>query len=90
MEEFLQVLGTIGLVFLVVVGALAGLIASGAEGGRNKVRNVAIGIVGAVVLPFIVALLATGVLAAGGLLLMIVIALIGAAVVLAVARMLFR
>ena len=90
MEEFLQALGVVGLIFLVVVGALAGLIASGVEGGQNKVRNVVVGVVGALLLPFIVAALATGVLAAGGLLLMVVIALVGAVAVLAIVRLVFR
>lgn len=90
MEEFFQALGTIGFIFLLVVGVLAGLIASGAEGGRNKVRNVIVGVVGALLLPFVVAVIATGVLAAGGLVLILIVALIGAAVVLAVVRMIFR
>lgn len=90
MEEFLQVLGTIGLVVLVGVGVLAGLIASGVQGGRNKVRNIAVGLVGALLLPFIVAVLATGVLAAGGLVLILMVAVVGAVAVLLIVRMVFR
>ena len=89
-EEFFQALGTIGLIFLIVVGVLAGFFASAAQGGRNHVRNIAVGVAGALLLPFIVAVLATGVLAAGGLVLILVIALIGAAAVLAIVRLLFR
>lgn len=73
-----------------MVGVLAGLIASGAEGGRHKVRNIIVGVVGAVLLPFVVAVLATGVLAAGGLLLILFVALIGAAAILAIVRLIFR
>lgn len=90
MEELLQALGTIGFVFLVVVGVLAGLIASGVEGGRNMVRNVAVGVIGALLLPFVVAVVATGVLAAGGLVLVLVVALVGAVAVLAIVRLIFR
>lgn len=90
MEEFFQALGTIGLVFLAAIGVLAGLIASQAQGGRNKGRNIVIGVIGAVMLPFLVALLFAGLLAAGGLLLILFLALVGAVVVLAIARMIAR
>jgi uncharacterized membrane protein YeaQ/YmgE (transglycosylase-associated protein family) len=90
MEAFFQALGTIGLIFLLVVGVLAGLIASIVEGGRNKCRNVAIGVVGALLLPFLVAIAAAGALAAGGLLLILFVALVGSVVVLLIAHLLFR
>jgi uncharacterized membrane protein YeaQ/YmgE (transglycosylase-associated protein family) len=89
-NDFLQAVGTIGLIFLVVVGVLAGLIASAVEGGRNWVRNVGVGVVGALVLPFVIAVLATGLLAAGGLALILVIAVVGAVAVLVIARLIFR
>lgn len=90
MEEFLQALGTIGVVLLIVTGLLAGLIASAAQGGRNKPRNMAVGVVGALLLPFIVALVGAGVLAAGGLLLILFLALIGAVAVLLIVRLISR
>ena len=90
METFIQALGTIGLIFLLVIGVLAGLIASMLEGGRNKGRNVAIGVLGALLVPFLVTLLATGALAAGGLLLILFLSLIGAVAVLLIARLIFR
>ena len=90
MEEFLQALGTVGFIILLVIGALAGVIASAVQGGRHKPRNIAIGVVGALLLPFIVALVATGVLAAGGLLLILFLALIGAVAVLLIAEMVSR
>jgi uncharacterized membrane protein YeaQ/YmgE (transglycosylase-associated protein family) len=86
MEEFLQALGVMGLVFLVIVGALAGVIAAQLEGG-NTGRNILIGIVGALLLPVIVAVLAAGMLAAGGLLLILFLAAIGAVAVLVIARL---
>ena len=90
MEEFFQALGVMGLIILLVVGALAGIIASRLEGGRHKGRNIAIGVVGALLLPFLVALVAAGALAAGGLLLILFLALIGAVAVLLIARLLSR
>ena len=90
MEEFFQALGTIGLIFLVVVGVLAGFLASAVQGGRNKVRNIVVGVIGALLLPFLVAVLATGVLAAGGLVLILLVALVGAVAVLAIVRPIFR
>jgi len=77
-QEFFQALGMIGLIFLLVVGVLAGIIASTLEGGRNTGRNITIGTVGALLLPFLVAFAAAGTLAAGGLLLILFLALIGA------------
>jgi uncharacterized membrane protein YeaQ/YmgE (transglycosylase-associated protein family) len=90
MEEFFQALGVIGLILLVVTGVLAGLIASQAQGGRNRGRNIVIGVIGALLLPLVVTLLFAGVLAAGGLLLILILAVIGAVVVLAIARAISR
>ena len=90
MEEFFQALGVIGLAFLLIVGVLAGIIASRVQGGRYLARNIAVGVVGALLLPFLVALLAAGVLAAGGLLLILLLALIGAVAVLAIVRLISR
>jgi uncharacterized membrane protein YeaQ/YmgE (transglycosylase-associated protein family) len=90
MEEFFQALGTIGVFFLLVVGVLAGLLASVFQGGRNKPRNIAIGVVGALLLPFVVALAAAGALAAGGLLLIVFLALLGSAVILLIVHLIQR
>lgn len=90
MEEFFQALGTIGVVFLLVVGVLAGLLASVLQGGRNKPRNVAIGVVGALLLPFVVTLAAAGALAAGGLLLIVFLAAIGAVLILLITHLILR
>jgi uncharacterized membrane protein YeaQ/YmgE (transglycosylase-associated protein family) len=90
MEAFLEALGVIGLIFLLVVGVLAGLIASMVEGGRNKGRNIAIGVIGALLVPFLVTLVAAGALAAGGLVLILFLALVGAAAVLLIAHLVFR
>jgi uncharacterized membrane protein YeaQ/YmgE (transglycosylase-associated protein family) len=90
MEEFFQALGVIGLVVLLVVGVLAGAIASRLQGGHNTPRNIIIGVVGALLLPVIVAVLAAGVLAAGGLLLILLLAAMGAIAVLLIAQLISR
>jgi uncharacterized membrane protein YeaQ/YmgE (transglycosylase-associated protein family) len=88
-EEFLQAVGAVGLIFLVVVGALAGLFASAVTGGRNRPRNVAIGVLAAIATPFVLALVGVGLLAAGGLAAILAAAVIGAVVVLLIARAVF-
>lgn len=90
MEQFFQALGTVGFLILLAAGVIAGLIASMLQGGRNKPRNVAIGVVGALLLPFLVALAAAGALAAGGLMLIVILALVGAVMVLVIAQLIFR
>lgn len=90
MEEFFQALGLIGFIFLVIVGVLAGVLASQVEGGRNLPRNIVIGVAGALLLPFIMALLAAGVLAAGGLLLILFVAAVGAVAVLVIVQLILR
>ena len=88
MEAFLDALGFVSIVFLVVVGLLAGWIAATVAGG-HRVRYMALGVVGALALPFVLAALGIGVLAAGGLILLLVVAAIGAAIVLAIAKAIF-
>lgn len=90
MEEFFQALGVFGLIILLVIGVLAGLFASTVQGGRDRGRYIAIGVVGALLLPVLVGLLAAGALAAGGLLLILALALAGAIIVLVVARLISR
>ncbi len=82
MEAFLDTLGAVALIALVVVGLAAGAIA-GAVAGRNRLLYLVLGVVGAVALPFILAALGITVVAAGGLLVLLVVAAIGAALVLA-------
>ena len=89
MEAFLQAVGVIGLVFLVVVGALAGYLASQVQGRRHMARNVAIGVAGALALPLLLALVGAGLIAAGGLALVLVAAMVGAVVVLAIVKAVF-
>lgn len=86
MEEFFQALGVVGLLMLLVAGALAGWLASTLQGGRRG-RNIGIGILGALLLPLLVTVLFAGALAAGGLLLILFLALIGAAAVLLIGRL---
>lgn len=89
MEAFLDTLGTVALIALVVVGLVAGAIA-GAVAGRNRLLYLILGVVGAVALPFILAALGVTVVAAGGLLLLLVVAAIGAGLVLALVTALRR
>ncbi len=86
METFLQVLGIIGLAILVVIGTLAGLIASVITGG-NRGTYVVIGVVGALAAPFLMALLGVTALAAAGLIAIIVASIIGAIIVLMIAHL---
>ncbi len=88
MEGFLDALGAFSLTVLVLVGLLAGWIASSIAGG-HRLRYLVLGVVGAVALPFVLAALGIGILAAGGLLLLLIVAAIGAAIVLAIARAIF-
>ena len=89
MEAFLDTLGVVALIALVVVGLVAGAIA-GAVAGRNRLLYLILGVVGAVALPFILAALGVTVVAAGGLLLLLVVAAIGAGLVLALVTALRR
>ncbi|WP_339636884.1 GlsB/YeaQ/YmgE family stress response membrane protein [uncultured Sulfitobacter sp.] len=89
MEAFLDTLGAVALIALVVVGLAAGAIA-GAVAGRNRLLYLILGVVGAVALPFILAALGVTVVAAGGLLLLLVVAAVGAALVLALVAALRR
>ena len=89
MEAFLDTLGAVALIALVVVGLAAGAIA-GAVGGRNRLLYLILGVIGAVALPFILAALGVTVVAAGGLVLLLAVAAIGAALVLALVAALRR
>ena len=89
MEGFMEGLGAVSLILLVVIGAVAGWIASAISGG-GRLKFILLGITGAVALPFILAALGVGVLAAGGLLLIALVALVGAIIVLLIARAIFR
>ena len=66
MEAFLDTLGAVALIALVVVGLVAGAIA-GAVAGRNRLLYLILGVVGAVALPFVLAALGITVVAACGI-----------------------
>ncbi|NUH66416.1 GlsB/YeaQ/YmgE family stress response membrane protein [Sulfitobacter sp. S0837] len=89
MEAFLDALGAVALIALVVVGLAAGAIA-GAVAGRNRLMYLILGVAGAVALPFILAALGVTVVAAGGILVLLIVAAIGAALVLALVAALRR
>ncbi len=86
MEEVLQAIGAIGLAILVIVGLLAGWIASVVAGGRRG-AYMAIGVVAAVATPFLLVAIGVGVLAAYGLAAILFAALVGAVVVLVIAKL---
>ncbi len=85
MEGLMDAIGAVALVYLVMIGLLAGFIA-GKVAGQNMALYLIVGVMGAVAVPFILAALGIGVLAAGGLVLLLVVATVGAAVVLAIVR----
>ncbi len=86
MEGFLEALGAVGLVFLVIVGLAAGWIASMVAGGRHRVRYLVVGVLAALATPFVLAAVGVGILAAGGLVAILLVAAVGALAVLAVVR----
>jgi uncharacterized membrane protein YeaQ/YmgE (transglycosylase-associated protein family) len=81
MEGVLEALGIIGLAILVVIGILAGLIASLIAGG-DRGTYIVVGILAAVAAPFLLALVGVGILAAYGIAAILIAALIGAVIVL--------
>ena len=88
MEAFLDTLGAVALILLILVGLAAGAIA-GFVAGRNKLLYLVLGVLGAVALPFILAALGITAIAAGGLIVILIVAAIGAALVLAIGRAIF-
>ena len=88
MEAFLDALGAVALILLILVGLAAGAIA-GFVAGRNKLLYLVLGVVGAIALPFILAALGITAIAAGGLIVILIVAAIGAALVLAIGRAIF-
>lgn len=88
MEELLNVLGGVSVFILIVIGLVAGFVASLIAGG-HLVRYLALGVVGALLLPFLLAAVGVTALAAGGLILVLVVAGIGAVILLALGRAIF-
>ncbi|MBZ4690610.1 GlsB/YeaQ/YmgE family stress response membrane protein [Cereibacter changlensis] len=89
MEEFIQGVGIFGMVLLVLIGLVAGWLASVVAGGRNRGRYLAIGVIGALVAPLLLVALGVTVLAASGLLAVLLAAAVGAVIVLVLAKMIF-
>ncbi len=88
MEELLNVIGGVALVLLIVVGLIAGFIASAVAGGP-LVRYLILGVVGAVALPFVLAAVGVTVVAAGGVVVVLLVAAVGAVAILALGRAIF-
>ncbi|WP_444667991.1 GlsB/YeaQ/YmgE family stress response membrane protein [Cereibacter changlensis] len=89
MEEFIQGVGIFGMVLLVLIGLVAGWLASVVAGGRNRGRYLAIGVIGALLAPLLLVALGVTVLAASGLLAVLLAAAVGAVIVLVLAKMIF-
>ncbi|CAN5675293.1 hypothetical protein BH23PSE1_BH23PSE1_16730 [soil metagenome] len=86
MEGFLEALGIAGLVLLLIIGVLAGWLASLVAGG-NQARYIVTGVVAALLTPLLLAAIGVGLLAAGGLAAILVAAVVGAVVVLLIVRL---
>lgn len=89
MEGFIEALGWVALVLLVVIGLMAGWGASAVSGGRHLGRYLLVGVVTALAVPLLVIAAGIGALAASGLVMVLLVAAIGAVIVLALVRMLF-
>jgi hypothetical protein len=83
MEAFFDVVGVVALILLVLIGAVAGYLASRVAGGSTALY-VIVGIVAAVASPFILAALGVTALAAGGILLILALGAVFAIVVVAI------
>ncbi len=88
MESFLDAVGAISLIVLILIGLVAGWIA-GQLTGRNTVGYMLLGVVGAVALPFVLAAFGIGIIAAGGLLVLLIVAAIGAIALIALGQLIF-
>lgn len=89
MEEFIQGVGIFGTVLLIIIGLIAGWLASVVAGGRHRGRYMMIGVIGALVAPLVLVALGVTVLAASGLLAVVLAAAVGAVIVLLIAKMIF-
>lgn len=89
MEAFVEALGWVALVMLVVIGLMAGWGASAVSGGRHLGRYLLVGVVTALAVPLLVIAAGIGALAASGLVMVLLVAAVGAVIVLALVRMLF-
>lgn len=85
MEGFMDGLGAVALVVLILIGAVAGWIA-GKIAGQRMGLYIAVGIAAAVATPFVLAGIGLGAIAAGGLILLLLVGAIGAVIVLAIVR----
>ncbi|MDG4647987.1 GlsB/YeaQ/YmgE family stress response membrane protein [Roseibacterium sp. SDUM158017] len=83
MEAFFDVVGAAALIFLILIGAVAGYIASRVTLGPTALY-VSVGIVAAVAAPFVLAALGLTALAAGGLILILALGTAFSIVVLAI------
>ncbi|MEI4471558.1 GlsB/YeaQ/YmgE family stress response membrane protein [Frigidibacter sp. MR17.24] len=88
-DGILQAFGVTALVLLAVVGLLAGWFA-GLVTGRNRVKFMVLGVIGALVAPVVLALAGVTAVAAAGVVALVLAALVGAAVLLGLGALIFR
>jgi hypothetical protein len=89
MEAFFDVVGVAALIFLILVGAAAGYIASRLAMGSTALY-VTVGVVAAVAAPFVLVALGVTALAAGGVILILAVGAAFAVLVLAIVAALRR
>ena len=89
METFFDIVGSVVLVFLILIGLVSGWIA-GTITGRNRLVYMLLGVIGAIALPFVLAALGVGIVAAGGVLVILILSLLGAVLLIALARALLK
>lgn len=89
MEEVGQVLGWVAIVTLVIVGLLAGFLASLVNGRRHMALYLVVGVVGALAAPVLAAALGVTAVVASGIGALLVAAAVGAVVVLVLVRVAF-
>ena len=83
MEAFFDAVGITALILLILIGAIAGYVASRLALGSTALY-VTVGIVAAVASPFVLAALGVTALAAGGILLIVAVGAVFAFVVVAI------
>ena len=85
METFLDVVGVTALIFLALIGIVAGLIAAVISGG-SKGKYIIAGVLGAVALPFILAALGVTAVIGAGLVVVLLIGIVGAVLIVALVK----
>ncbi len=89
MEGFFDVVGTLALIIMAIVGAGVGW-AVGKTSRGSTALYVLIGVLAAVSAPFLLAALGLSVVAAGGILLLVIMSAVVALIIVGIARAILR